>query len=1080
MNSRKLAFAFVAFAFFASLCMAQSREYGSFVGTVFDTEGSRLPGVAITVKNVDMGLTQSTVTNEQGRYRIERLPRGIYTVTATLAGFKTLIKEGFDLAVGSELKVDFTLEIGMIEEEVTVVGTSPLVETTRAQVSTVITEREFLSYPQGNRDYTTLIAYAPGAVPDTDAQGFNNRSGFAINGNRASANNFMIDGLDNNDNGTAGAGIYNTTTLPPEAIQEFRLVSNNFSAEYGRNSGGIINAVMRSGTNEFHGTGWVFHRGDSALFQTEDWLTHDRPPLNRWQFGGTFGGPIIKDKTFFFASFERVTQKQEARTPYYFFTPEAIARSQGAARYYFDNYGDAYPVPTYDFIDVDGDGLTDAGRYVWDGTTYLDGMNFGFKLDHIFSEKDRIAVRWLYNNLENSFDFDNLPGFRKAVPYAFHTGGLTWLHLFSGTMYNEVRVGYHRDYNDWPRLAPEIPSLGGYTFFSDGVHSIGDWTNMPQEFANNTYQLVDVLNFQTGNHSIKIGGEIRYWNSESTFDAFVSGGYYFNDSTWFLYDLGAYYLFLGADPPDPPENNPYVKGDPYGQWARGDSHRKWKGFEGGAFVQDDWRVTDRLTLSLGLRWEYFGVPEETSGTGINMPAFGTEQGYLNTQAGNYDITEGTYNREGVRYMIFDGRELHGKKLWNPYYKAFAPKISFAYDLTGDGKTSIRGGWAVSYDRTFNNTYENDRFNYPDFTFVGFGEPPMIPVSFPAEVPMANVTGFGASLRWMQPDLKPQKAYNWMFGVQRELGPNVVLEVNYTGSAGRNLGSIQRPNRFTGDRLDGVPDGINNQTAIRGVNVREQTLKSDFHALTVTLQKRFSDGWSWYTAYTYGQAKDQNSDYFGDNNNMEAVSHDRLEDEYGYAQYDRRSRLVGGFVWEMPWWRNADNWILKNVLGGWQLAGNFHYTSGQPFTIAGYVSGTDWNGDYDYYDRPIWNGGDYQDLITWTDGRPGWDQSQFSIPNPPAYPDDMSYYDQNFVPRNAFRWFPTYNLNISLQKSIIVPMGSRDLTFQLIAEVFNVFNNRFWLLPSTSWTSANFGYSTRMNNQTNLRDRSLQLSLRVIF
>ena len=1067
MNLRKLTILFAAFLMVTSLGLAQSKDYGTFIGAVYSTEGTPLPGVSITAKNLDMGLSQSTITNDQGFYRIERLPRGKYTLTAALPGFKTLTKEGFELSIGAEVKINFDLEIGDIEEEVTVIGVTPLVETTRAQVSTVITEKEFLSYPQGNRDYTSLIAYAPGTLPGAG------RSGYAINGMRGSSNNFQIDGIDNNDNGTA-SGSGNITSMPPEAIQEFRLVSNNFSAEYGRNSGGVINAVMKSGTNELHGSAWVFHKGTGGFFSSEDWLTHDYIEQDRTQYGATIGGPIIKDKTFFFATFEGVMENYGSASPYYFFTPDAIKRAGPIAKVFFDQVGSNYPVPTYDFIDVDGDGSIDAGRYVWDGTGKYRGYTGGLKIDHIFSEKDRIAVRWLFNTYTDKWDFANVPGNIKEVPYAYHTGGLTWLHLFSPTMYNELRLGYHRDYADWKRVAPEIPQLGGYTYFNDGVHAIGDWANMPQEFTNNTYQLVDVLNFQAGNHSIKVGGELRLWNSDSMFDANVAGAYYFFDSTWFLYDLGAYYLYIGADPPDPPKDNPYVKGDPWGEWKQGDSRRKWQGLEGGVFVQDDWRVTERFTLSLGLRWEYYGVPEEKSGKGINMPAFGTKAGFESKQ-----VIEGVEGEEGVRYLIFDGRQLLGKGLWNPYYLAFAPKVSFAWDVTGDGKTSLRGGFGISYDRTFNNTYENDRFNYPDFTFVGLlgilDGSPAIDVAYPAVVPMANVAGYGASLRWMLPDLKPQKAYNWLFGIQRELSSNVSIEINYTGSHGANLGSIQRPNRFTGDKLDDTRTGINPYCAITGVNLRTQNLESDYNALTVTLNKRFSDGWSWYTAYTFGYAYDQNSDYFGDNTSMEAVSNERIDMEYGFAQFDRRHRVVGGFVYDIPWFKNSDNWLLKNVIAGWQIAGNFDVTSGAPFTIRGASSSTDWNYDWNNNDRPLWLGDDDTDIISWTNGRPGWDKSNFGIPVKPAGPNDLSYYDQAFAERNQFRWFPTHNINIALQKYWVLNVGGKEFTIQGIFEVFNLLRSYFWALPSTSWTAADFGVSTRMNGR-----RTSQISLRIMF
>ena len=1046
-----------------------------FQGTVYDEEGVVLPGVTLIAKNVETSLERTVITNERGHYRLERLPRGFYTITVSLPGFKTSERGGLELWSGAELRVNFTLEVGAIEEKITVIAVSPIVETTRTQVSTIITEREMLSYPQGNRNFLSLMAYAPGTTPGAG------RSGYSINGMRGSSNNFMIDGIDNNDPGTATSF---TTTLPPEAIQEFRLIANNFSAEYGRNTGGIINAVMKSGTNELHGSGWVFHRGDSALFQSEDWLSHDRPPYKRWMYGGTLGGPIIKDKLFFFASVERTTQTIESREPYLWFTPAAIERAPAgsAAKHFFDNYGDAYPVPTAPYYDVDGDGSIDAGSYTWDGTSTYKGLKAAIKFDYILGEKDRLAFRWLYNYYSEVEDYAGVPGFERDLPWYYHTGGLTWLHLFSPTMYNELRVGYHRDFADWERVAPEIPCLGGYYSFNDGVHSIGDWPNMPQKFVNDTYQFVDVLNFQMGNHSIKVGGELRYWTSESMFDAMVDGYYAFVDSVYFLEDKGSYFLYIGADPPDPPEDNIYASGPGTDPWFRGVTDRSYKGIEGGLFIQDDWRITDRLTLSAGLRWEYFGVPKETSGFGINMPAFGTEEGFESNT-----VIEGEYNREGITYAIWDGREKLGKDMWNTYYKAFAPKFSFAYDLTGDGKTSLRAGAAIAYDRTFNNTYENDRFNYPDFTFISFFRPGSdITPTIPASVPQAYVSSYRVALRWMQPNLIPQKAYNWMFGIQREIAPNVGIEVNYTGSLGRNLGSIQRPNRFTGDGLDGTYDGLNPYAAITDLNVREQSLRSSYHSFQVILTKRFSNGWSWYSAYTYGVAKDQNSDYFGDYN-MEAVCHDRLDDEWSYAMFDRRQRLVGGFVWDLPFFKGSENWFVRDVIAGWQISGNFHVTSARPFSVEIYSSSSDWNMDGDFYERPIWDpdetGADFQDVITWSGGEPGLDRDLFGDPDPPTKIDDWDYYDQNFIDRYAFRWFPTYNINIALQKYFTVPVGGRDVTIQLIAEVFNLLKNTFWDTPYMELDDVRFGTVRRKtghdyDDETGVR--RLQASIRIMF
>ena len=1061
MNFKKLSFIGATFLILTTFSLSQ-RDVGTFVGSVFDEEGVALPGVIVTARNVHTGLTQGTITNVQGNYRIERLPRGFYSISSSLTGFKTLTKEGIELLAGAELKIDFIMILGRIEEEITVVGEAPLVETTRSQVSTVITEKELLSYPQGNRDYLSLIQYAPGTLPrEQELVG----SGYAIGGMRTESNNLMIDGIDNNDNQWASADV---TSLPLEAIQEFRLISNNFSAEYGRNSGGIINTVMKSGTNELHGSAWFFNRGEGTLYRSVDWLTHDRPSFKRYQYGGILGGPIWRDKTFFFLSFEGIRQTEESRDPLYFFSQEAVANSKGFAREVFNRFGESYPVPTYDFLDLDGDGINDMGRYVWDGTTRDKSYNFGAKIDHVFGGKDRISLRWLHNRKKFEESPYWVPGHIKEAPSILNTGGITWLHLFGPNAYNEIRIGYHGSDYKLPMILSDLPGI--YIF--DTLMDLGDYTDI--DFNYKTFQLADVLNFQKGNHSIKLGGELRYWRSETVNDGYVNGVYWYFNSLSFLNGGTPAGLTLGVDPPDPEPDNPYVPGNPGGEWKRGSTYRVWRGIEGGLFIQDDWRVNTRLTLSFGLRWEYFGVPEEISGKGINQPAFGTKEGFESGQ-----LIEGEYNREGIKYMIFDGRELMGKKIWDPYYKAFAPKASFAYDLTGDGKTSLRGGIGVAYDRVYNQVYENDRFNYPDFTFAAFygsafGLPPINP-TIPVTIPVVNaaIGGYAFGLRWMVPKLSPQKAYNWMIGIQRELAPNTAVEINYTGSLGRNLGSYQRPNRFTGDFLDGWGDGLNPHASTNDVNVREQTFKSYYHALTVVLNKRFSDGWSWYTAYTFGTVRDQVSSYIAD---LFAVSHERRHDEWGPAAFDRRHRVVGGFVWDLPFFRNSSFWLVRNVVSGWQLAGNFHYTSGAVYDVRsqGYYE-WDFNKDVAGNDMPLWLGDKPGDVIKWEGGSPYLDRSSFGIPIPPAYADDMSYYDKNFVTRNMFRWFPTYNIDISLQKYFTVPVGGKDVTVQFIAEVFNLLKSTFWDMPETGFQLAYFGEVSRMSGV-----RQAQFSVRFMF
>jgi len=1072
MKPKKLPFFCLSLLLLSSLVLAQ--EIGNFVGTVADEEGNALPGVTITAKNTLTGLTQSTITNAQGRYRIERLTRGVYELTASLSGFKTSVKEKIELFSGGENRVDFKMEVGKIEEEVTVIGETPMVETTRSQVSTVMTEKELLSYPQANRNFLNLMAYAPGTLPDAPTIG---GSGYAVNGMRGESNNYTLDGVNNNDmtDNSMTAGI---SSLPPEAIQEFRLVSNNFNVEYGRNTGGFLNVVMKSGTNELHGSGWMFYRGPGALFRSEDWLTHDRPDYSRSQYGATLGGPIKKDKTFFFATFEGINQSINYIANPYVFTPEAIANAQGAARTFFDKYQSDYPVATSNFIDANGDGINDYGRGILNYKNTLTSYSGGIKIDHIFSEKDRVAFRWLYNynQYKDGYGYYWVPGVQLTRPQNYNTGGLSWLHLFGPTAYNEVRLGFHKEH--WEEK-PQDTTMAGFAFY-DQPHSFGD-VGYPMYQDNTTYQLSDVLNFQKGNHSLKVGGELRYWRVHCMFDADIIGQYVYVSGMDFINNQSCDYMVLGANPPDPAVGNPYVPGDSNGAWTTGFglTWRKWKGIEAGVFLQDDWRISDRLTISAGLRWDYYSVPQEFSGVGINQPAFGTKQGFETMQ-----IIEGKYNpdnpadpanREGIQYLMFDGRQLLGEGIWNPYYGGFAPKVSFAYDLTGDGKTSLRGGYGIGYERQMNRNYENDRFNYPDFCFATFfgspeGYAPLY-AQLPGTVPPAeNRAGFRTSLRWMDPNLKPQMAHNWLLGIQREITGNISLEVDYAGSAGRRIGTLTAINRFTGDGVSGGYNGYNPYADIRDVYFRENRYKSNYHSAQVVLRKRFANGWSWYSAYTFSTSKDYISAYqWGPLTSIE-----REDIDYGYADFDHAHRLVGGFVFEMPFFKNSKNWALRNVLGGWQIGGSFHVTSGARFSIYGASSSTDFNKDGIRWDWPLFQGNS-SDFVKKSNGVPYLDKSMVATPNPPAAEHDLNYYNQNFVKRNQFTWFPTHNLDISLQKYFKVPIGAREVTLQLIGECFNLLKFQPWETPVLDYSLSTFGEVTRR-----IGERTAQVSLRVLF
>jgi len=325
---------------------------------------------------------------------------------------------------------------------------------------------------------------------------------------------------------------------------------------------------------------------------------------------------------------------------------------------------------------------------------------------------------------------------------------------------------------------------------------------------------------------------------------------------------------------------------------------------------------------------------------------------------------------------------------------------------------------------------------------------------------------------MDPELKPQMAHNWLLGIQRELTTNFSLEVDYAGSAGRRIGTLTAINRFTGDGVENGYQGYNPYAGIRDVYFRENRYKSDYHSLQVILRKRFSNGWSWYSAYTLSKAKDHISAYqWGPLTSIE-----REDMDYGYADFDHTHRLVGGFVVELPFFKNSGSWAMRNILGGWQLGGSFHATSGQRFSVYAASSSTDFNRDGIRWDWPLWLGGSNDDFIQKnSDGFPYLNPGQVATPTPPAAEHDLGYYNQSFVKRNQFTWYPTHNIDLSLQKYFKVTMGGREVTLQLIGEVFNIIKFQNWELPVLDYSLGSFGEVTRR-----IGERTGQVSFRVLF
>lgn len=913
---------------------------GSILGTVVDNSGAVVPGATVTAKNTSTGVTRTTTTDADGSFSISELPIGSYDLTVSRDGFQTAKVGDLEVEVSGERRVDVSLVPGAVSEEVEVTADVPLVETTTNVLGGSVSAKDIQNLPVNGRDFTKLLVLFPGTTGDpsgaTDSPG--SFGLFSANGNRGRSNNYLLDGTDMNDGyrnlpAINEAGVFGTpaTILPVEAIAEAAVLSN-FEAEFGRSAGAVVNIVTKSGGNEIHGSVFEYLRNDifdaRNVFNQEP---NDQTAFRNNQFGFSLGGPFVKKKTFWFVAYEgqreRVGLASAARVP----DPREIAAAGGATNDVIAQLLARNPWPAPNRPVAIGDptpNLLVSTRALNDIDSFI------VKVDHSFNDKNQLVGRYFFGDSSQSFPLailsgGVLPGYNTVTPTRVNLIALSFLHVFSDTKVNEARFGYNRfDESFFPEDSNFDPqSIGLNTGVQGpqdfglpqirvaGYAPIGATLSVPRGRVDTNWHFVDNFSWKAGDHDLKMGYEYRRTFVNGFFDAGYRG----------RLDFDSLEDFLAGN----------LAG---GRSARGDSRRGTFQNSHGFFLNDSYRWKKNFTVNLGLRWDYYGI--------------------IGEERDRFSILDPTAGLVQVD-------QLYPKDLNN-----FSPRVSFAWDIGGKGKTVIRGGYGLYFD-----AFSQDFFvgQLPFNTFnpgPGYNPIGSDPVLFSFSTVGQIVAGQPVFTDYLDSDvftvdqnLATPYIQNFNVNIQQELFPGGVLQIGYVGSQGRKLFRYRDINQSVPGQgparpFDNGPFAPSGGTFFY-VNELATSAVSNYNALQVDFSVRSWRGLSGSFNYTWSHSLDNASDgqdYVA--NATQPNDSNRPDLEYGNSNFDVRHRVLGSLTYEFPKFDNDAEWLTN----GWQVNALATYRSGAPFHVNFLFYG-DYDGTGEFFPRPDLIGDPYAGTST---------------------------------------------------------------------------------------------------------------------
>ena len=932
------------------IALAQVTQ-GTILGTVSDSSGGVIPGVNVVVRNVETGISRTVTTDAAGRFRAPQLGLGSYEVTAEAAGFQTAVRTGITLTVGREAVVDFSLQVGAVAERITVTGEAPLIETTKATVSSLVDERTMRAIPLVGRSMADLTALQPGVVSDlpiggglatfTSVFSGGGHTRRSIGGTKPQQSASFLDGLET-VTGTSGMPVNSVLgdQLGVDAIREFIVLSGNYGAQYGRAAGGVVNAITKSGSNEFHGGVFEFLRNEKL--DARDYFLDrslSKAPLKRNQFGAFLGGPIIKDRLFFFANYEGVRQAAaeprigstltaETRAGRLTGCPagrsscspqEAVVTQTLPVNPDIKVFFPLIPLPNRNYRGAGTADLVSAPR--WSAHE-----NYGTtRMDFQLSENDSLFGRL---TIDRSGRTDQLEQLTPVPMQSFQDGryavaAISETHIFSPTVLNTFRIGFTRrndhlwnpytergdQYPDAPGLDPRLSSVKGIPlgewivpgvslYGGVGVNLVG-----VADYVDNIFAYDDSIIISKGRHSITIGGNMSRYRTNMDVNAYKFGRLSWQTIERFLTNR--------------PFNTVQYVGTHVPGQQKADFVRGYRQTYGAVYFQDDYRVLPNLTLNLGLRWEKLTGPTEANGKIARFENYFQGKEYT------------TVGEGGTLFDIRDG------------LKGWAPRFGFAWTPFGE-KTVLRGGLGTFYDVPLAHVYrlnlevpeiavryvptENDGLKFP----------------FPFENLEALSTATEPGL--ISHDLKRPYVIQWTFSVERQLGETFVAKANYIGTRGVNQFSTYKPTMKPTQIVNGrhftPADAQTLNPDVTGIRLLAPISSQHYHAAQFVLEKRFSEGLRFNLSHTWSKNID-----FGGGSGTECVDSVSGTDYTNYNQWDMGGdkghsalhvghNFIASYTYELPFgagrrWGSQWSGVVNHILGGWSVSGTNSLRTGLP-------------------------------------------------------------------------------------------------------------------------------------------------------
>jgi outer membrane receptor for ferrienterochelin and colicin len=1077
---KRLQFCLVVLAVLALSFSAMAQvDNGQFAGTVTDPSGAAISNAKISVINPATDLHLTATTNASGNYTVKEIPPGTYKITVEAAGFKSFSDNGVTANAGTIAHVDVKLQIGKASEVVEVTGAVSDVNVEDSKLASIVSSTQINNLPLNGRNVFDLMQLTAGAV-NVMGVDFENGHNTVVNGLREDFNGFLINGVSNKD---LSGGEVNTPI--EDSVEEFQQLTLNMSAQYGNSAGSTVNLVTKAGTNAWHGSGWEYIRNND-LDANEYFLNKSgvaNPPLHFNQFGVTIGGPIMKDKLFFFLALQGdrfktqgtpITVLQEtpawsaaviqanaasglnstAALLYSDFAPANAGQPTGlTANTYFptqpmsntpdfssalcltNGFGGYTTLQHQKLVSIFGVTSQDLANLTLDGCGNAPGTQNGtldrnapiqansvatfgtqtqslgnlfngnegsLRVDYDWNASNRFYIQYNYDRNTDSYGPCNAActrGFSNPFRALLPQGSVSFEHIFSPNVLNTFHAGYAEENTLITTNHGGVPAIG----FADGSAGFGSYNGYPQAFKDNIYTYSDMVSITHGNHGMKVGVDIRRNIENSEFNV-GRPSYYFTDQVAFAADA-PYVQANGVDPGICSAPCPVSSYNPAPQAVLSDNLRHFRNIEFGAFFQDDWKIKKNLTLNLGLRYDVFQRHHEEADVATTF-LLGESTPNANILGSSSGLLNRLYNANNPNTCVANGGNLALAQLAggcgpgsggfapSPTLGAgdhnnFGPRVGFAWDVFGNGKTSLRGGFGIAYEGTLYNPLSNSRWNLPYYSFDeaigGVGIPGNDVVYGPSSCgggvcqQLSNVpvtfTGPGTNPGNMGPTSQAQNAgningwdpnnpnfanltgvvlpqgirdpyvYNFYMDVQHEIMPKTVIDIKYVGTAGHKLFRSEDINRQPGSYLPEGSTVVDNfGRTLYGLGGRlnqdygklrtwENSVNSNYNSLQASVKRQMKHGLLFNMDYTYSHSIDNGSTWHSGATTAngagagEGYTTDQTLPglDRGDSIYDIRQRLVFNYVWQLPG-QNLKG-AMGAVAGGWNLNGIWTFQSG---------------------------------------------------------------------------------------------------------------------------------------------------------